>query len=112
MISRIEDWFAGSRRARVDEDLCDRAGRTDFEREVYRVVAAIPPGTTASYADVARRAGRPGAARAVGAAMARNPFAPLIPCHRVVGSDGSLRGYGGGMEMKEALLREEAAQRV
>jgi methylated-DNA-[protein]-cysteine S-methyltransferase len=56
---------------------------------------------------VAEAAGRPGAARVVGAAMAANPFAPVIPCHRVVGSDGTLRGYGGGLEMKQAMLDME-----
>lgn len=107
-VARVESWFAGRGRGVVDEELCERAGRTPFEREVYRIVAAIPPGRTMTYGAVAAAAGRPGAARAVGAAMARNPFAPLIPCHRVVGSDGRLRGYGGGLDMKASLLEEEA----
>ena len=63
-----------------------------------------------TYAEVAAEAGRPGAARAVGTAMAANRFAPVIPCHRVVGSDGSLRGYGGGLEMKRSLLAVERAR--
>ena len=107
-IGEIEAWFGGHGRAVAHDDLCEQAGRTAFERSVYRVVSAIPPGSTMTYAQVAAAAGRPGAARAVGAAMANNPFAPLIPCHRVVGSDGRLRGYGGGLEMKASLLEEEA----
>jgi methylated-DNA-[protein]-cysteine S-methyltransferase len=80
---------------------------TPFLRRVYRIVVDIPRGETLSYAEVARRAGRPGAARAVGAAMAANPFAPVVPCHRVIGSDGRLHGYGGGLPMKEAMLAME-----
>lgn len=82
---------------------------SDLRGTIYRIVAAIPAGTTRTYAEVARLAGRPGAARAVGAAMAENPLAPLIPCHRVVGSDGSLRGYAGGVDMKRALIDMEAS---
>jgi O-6-methylguanine DNA methyltransferase len=77
---------------------------------IYERVVAIPPGSTLTYAEVARECGAPGAARAVGAAMAENPVAPLIPCHRVVGSDGSLRGYAGGIEMKRRLLDMEASR--
>jgi methylated-DNA-[protein]-cysteine S-methyltransferase len=109
-IEEIEAWFSGRGRSIVHEDLCERAGRTRFERAVYRVVSTIPPGATRTYAEVAAEAGSPGAARAVGAAMARNPFAPLIPCHRVVGSDGRLHGYAGGLEMKARLLAEEAGR--
>ena len=67
----------------------------------------IPRGQTCSYAELAARAGRPGAARAVGQAMARNPWPIIVPCHRVVASDGGLGGYGGGLDMKERLLRLE-----
>ena len=107
--ARVEAWFAGHDRNPVDDGLCDTAGRTPLEREVYRLVSAIPPGETCTYGRVAAAAGRPRAARAVGAAMARNPFAPLIPCHRVVGGGGSLRGYTGGLETKAALPAEEGA---
>jgi len=110
LLTRVEAWFDGDGRDVVDEELCDAAGRTPFEREVYRLVSSIPVGETRTYGEVAAAAGRPGAARAVGAAMARNPFAPLIPCHRLVGADGSLRGYGGGLPMKAALLSEEGAR--
>ena len=109
-LARVVAWFEGDGREVVDEAMCDAAGRTPFEREVYRLVSSIPVGETRTYGEMAAAAGHPGAARAVGAAMARNPFAPLIPCHRLVGSDGSLRGYGGGLEMKAALLSEEGAR--
>jgi O-6-methylguanine DNA methyltransferase len=109
VLARVEAWFEGHNRHLVDEGLCEAVGRTRFEREVYRLVSAIPPGQTRTYGRVAAAAGRPRAARAVGAAMARNPYAPLIPCHRLVGADGSLRGYAGGLQMNAALLSEEGA---
>jgi methylated-DNA-[protein]-cysteine S-methyltransferase len=84
------------------------AGRTPFERQILEVVCSIPAGSSMTYGAVAAAAGRPGAARAVGAALARNPFPPAIPCHRVVGADGGLRGYRGGIEMKRRLLQAEA----
>lgn len=71
----------------------------------------IPTGETRSYGWLARKVGRPRAARAVGRAMATNPLPIVVPCHRVVASDGSLRGYGGGLAMKAALLRLEGARR-
>ncbi|MEM9703546.1 MAG: methylated-DNA--[protein]-cysteine S-methyltransferase [Planctomycetota bacterium] len=80
---------------------------TAFQREVLDVVTAIPPGSTRSYASIARAVGRPDAARAVGRANATNPLALLIPCHRVVGADGSLTGYAGGLWRKRALLEAE-----
>ena len=80
---------------------------TRFEQAVYRVVAAIPRGQTRSYGWVARRLGRPTAARAVGNALHRNPFAPRIPCHRVVAADSTLGGYAGGLARKRTLLRRE-----
>ncbi|MFQ5948397.1 MAG: methylated-DNA--[protein]-cysteine S-methyltransferase [Acidimicrobiia bacterium] len=103
----LESFFAGEGEWAGRPELADAAGRTQFERDVYRTVAAIPAGETRSYGEVAAAAGRPGAARAVGAAMARNPFPPLIPCHRVVAADGRLGGYGGGLALKKALLRIE-----
>ena len=77
---------------------------TPFERRVWDELRAIPYGETASYAEIARRIGRPSACRAVGRANGRNPIAVIVPCHRVVGSDGSLTGYAGGIDMKRALL--------
>lgn len=82
---------------------------TRFREQVYALVGSIPAGRTMTYAEVAAAVGRPGAARAVGAAMADNRLAPVIPCHRVVGTDGSLRGYAGGVQMKRRLLEMEAS---
>ncbi len=111
LVADLEAYFAGTAHFLPSGPLVAAAGTTAFTRAVYRVVAAIPPGRTMTYGEVAAAAGRPGAARAVGAAMAGNPFAPVVPCHRVVGSDGRLRGYGGGLDMKRALLAmEEASQ--
>ena len=80
---------------------------TPFQRRVWEELRSIPRGTTVTYAELAARVGRPGAARAVGAAVARNPISVVVPCHRVVGSDGSLTGYAGGLERKRALLQLE-----
>lgn len=84
----------------------DMSGCTDFQRQIYELVRLIPRGTTATYGQVAERAGHPGAARAVGRAMTANPFAILVPCHRVVARDGP-GGYRWGREMKEMLLEME-----
>ena len=78
-----------------------------FALAVWRSLCTIPPGATVTYADLARRLGHPGAARAVGAAVARNPASIIVPCHRVVGTDGSLTGYAGGIGRKAWLLRHE-----
>jgi len=80
---------------------------TEFQREVWRMLQKIPRGRTATYGDVALLMGRPTAHRAVGAAIGRNPISLIIPCHRVVGADGRLTGYAGGLERKEHLLRLE-----
>jgi methylated-DNA-[protein]-cysteine S-methyltransferase len=88
-------------------ELVARAGSTPFTRSVYEAVAAIPAGRIRTYGDIARQLGRPGAARAVGRAMATNPFPVVIPCHRVVGSSGSLTGFAGGIEMKASMLEME-----
>ncbi|MDD4652892.1 MAG: methylated-DNA--[protein]-cysteine S-methyltransferase [Methanothrix sp.] len=85
----------------------DMSGCTDFQKQIYALVQSIPRGTTATYGQVAERAKRPGAARAVGRAMAANPFAILVPCHRVVAKNG-LGGYAWGREMKEKLLEMES----
>jgi methylated-DNA-[protein]-cysteine S-methyltransferase len=82
---------------------------TPFQVGVWHALLAIEPGRTCSYGDIARRLGRPTAGRAVGAAVGRNPISVIVPCHRVVGSDGALTGYAGGLERKTALLRLEAA---
>jgi methylated-DNA-[protein]-cysteine S-methyltransferase len=98
---QLEQYFAGERTA-FELDLEPHG--TPFERQVWEAVRAIPYGETASYADIARRIGRPSACRAVGRANGRNPLAVIVPCHRVVGSDGSLTGYAGGLGAKRALL--------
>ena len=80
---------------------------TDFERSVWAELERIPYGQTTSYGEIARRIGRPDRARAVGAANGRNPISVVVPCHRVIGADGSLTGYGGGLERKRFLLELE-----
>lgn len=87
----------------------DWDGITPFRRAVLEEAMGIPPGETRSYGWLAAKAGRPRAARAVGRVMATNPFPVIVPCHRVVASNGALHGYGGGLEMKERLLRAEGA---
>jgi len=101
---QLESYFAGRRRA-FDLPLEPRG--TPFQREVWQALRAIPFGETRSYGELARQLGRPAATRAVGAANGRNPIAIVIPCHRVIGADGSLTGYGGGMERKRWLLEHE-----
>jgi methylated-DNA-[protein]-cysteine S-methyltransferase len=82
-------------------------GGTDFQRDVWAALREIPRGETRSYGDIARRVGRPAAVRAVGLANNANPVAVIVPCHRVIGADGSLTGYGGGIERKRWLLSHE-----
>jgi methylated-DNA-[protein]-cysteine S-methyltransferase len=86
----------------------DPAG-TAFQREVWRALLAIAPGRPSTYGALAGRLGRASAARALGAAVGRNPISVLVPCHRVVGADGSLTGYAGGLDRKKALLQLESA---
>ncbi len=82
---------------------------TPFQRRVWQELRAIPRGSTLTYAELASRIGRPGAARAIGSAVARNPLSIVVPCHRVVGAGGSLTGYAGGLAAKRRLLRHEGA---
>jgi methylated-DNA-[protein]-cysteine S-methyltransferase len=84
------------------------ADGTDFQRAVWKALRTIPVGTTMSYGALARQIGQPAAVRAVGLANGANPIAIVVPCHRVIGSDGSLTGYGGGLEKKRWLLAHEA----
>lgn len=104
---QLMEYFAGDRR--TFELPYDIAG-TPFQRAVWRALIAIPFGETRSYGDIAAALGRPGAARAVGAANARNPLSIVAPCHRVVGSTGKLTGFAGGLEAKAALLALEGIQ--
>jgi methylated-DNA-[protein]-cysteine S-methyltransferase len=83
---------------------------TAFQQAVWNALLAIPPGRTSTYAAIAAAAGSPRAVRAAGAAIGRNPLSIIVPCHRVLGRDGSLTGYAGGLERKRALLRLEGAQ--
>jgi methylated-DNA-[protein]-cysteine S-methyltransferase len=82
---------------------------TDFQRKVWRALLKIQCGTTSTYAVIAARAGSPAAVRAAGAAIGRNPVSIIVPCHRVLGRDGSLTGYAGGLERKQSLLQREGA---
>jgi methylated-DNA-[protein]-cysteine S-methyltransferase len=100
----LAEYFAG-RRTEFSLRLAPRG--TDFQRAVWKALERIPFGATRSYADIARAVGRPEAVRAVGAANGRNPISIVVPCHRVIGSDGSLTGYAGGLPMKRWLLEHE-----
>jgi methylated-DNA-[protein]-cysteine S-methyltransferase len=105
--TQLGDWFAG-RRDQFDLPL-DLQGGTPFQQSVWQALLGIPRGATTSYGDLSRRVGRPAAVRAVGAAVGRNPISIVVPCHRVLGSDGGLTGYAGGLERKSALLQLEGA---
>jgi methylated-DNA-[protein]-cysteine S-methyltransferase len=105
--AQLDEYFAGRRKA---FDLALAPAGTGFQRSVWSALLTIPFGRTVSYLDVARTLGRPGSVRAVGAANGANPIPIVIPCHRVIGSDGSLTGYGGGLETKTWLLRHEGVE--
>nr|HEX4318699.1 methylated-DNA--[protein]-cysteine S-methyltransferase [Kofleriaceae bacterium] len=101
---QLADYFAGTRR---DFDLPLAPRGTGFQQIVWRGLLAIPFGETCSYGELAAAIGRPAASRAVGAANGANPIAIIIPCHRVIGSDRTLTGYGGGLPVKKWLLAHE-----
>lgn len=101
----LDEYFGGGRRV-FDTPLAPEG--TPFQRSVWRAIASAPFGETISYAELARRAGHPGSARAAGAATGRNPIGVIVPCHRIVGVDGSLIGYAGGLATKRRLLTLEA----
>jgi methylated-DNA-[protein]-cysteine S-methyltransferase len=103
---QLGEYFEGRRRS---FDVPVAMTGSSFQRQVWAQLQKIPFGTTTSYGRLAREIGRPGAARAVGHANARNPIAVIVPCHRVVGSSGLLTGYGGGLGAKRYLLDLEAA---
>jgi methylated-DNA-[protein]-cysteine S-methyltransferase len=102
---QLAEYFAGERRA---FDLPLSLDGNEFELRVWSALRDIDYGETASYGEIAARIGAPTAARAVGLANGRNPIAVIVPCHRVIGADGSLTGYGGGLERKRLLLDLEA----
>ena len=104
--TQLDDYFAGARHV-FDLPLAPEG--TDFQRTVWRTLATIPYGETISYAQLAARIDRPSAVRAVGAANGRNPIPIVLPCHRVIGADGSLTGFGGGLPTKRFLLALEGA---
>jgi methylated-DNA-[protein]-cysteine S-methyltransferase len=112
-VAELEAWLAGTRR---DFDVpIDLADRPAWDQLVLAAVADVPWGEAVSYAEIARRVDRPGAARAVGGAVGRSPIGIIVPCHRVIGADGTLRGYGGGwfgsledgLDLKRELLLRE-----
>ncbi len=105
-VQQLDEYFAGKRRE--FSFALDLRG-TDFQRDCWRALVAIPYGETRSYADIARAVGRPRGFRAVGMANNRNPVAIIVPCHRVIASDGTLCGYGGGLDVKRKLLQLEGA---
>jgi methylated-DNA-[protein]-cysteine S-methyltransferase len=103
--ARLRAYFAGDIAA-ID-DIAVESGGTPFQRRVWAALRRIPVGSTVTYSDLARAAGRPQAIRAAGAANGRNPISIVVPCHRVIGRDGTLTGYGGGLHRKAWLLRHE-----
>jgi methylated-DNA-[protein]-cysteine S-methyltransferase len=107
IVAQLGEYFDG-RRTTFDVTLAP-AG-TAFQRGVWSAIAAIPYGKTVSYGSIAAELGKPSASRAVGLATGRNPIVIVIPCHRVVGADGSLTGFGGGLDRKSLLLDLEAGQ--
>ncbi len=109
VVEQLSAYFAGER---LDFDLAMDMHGTDFQRRVWASLCEIPHGETISYGELARWVGNPKASRAVGLANGRNPIAIVVPCHRVIGADGSLTGYGGGLERKVWLLEHEAAHRT
>lgn len=108
-VTHLRAYFAGKLQT-FDLPLAPQG--TPFQQEVWRYLQTIPYGRTTTYGTIAQALGKPNASRAVGAANGRNPIAIIIPCHRVVGSDGKLTGYAGGLEIKEALLGLERNGRL
>ncbi|HEX9834308.1 MAG TPA: methylated-DNA--[protein]-cysteine S-methyltransferase [Mycobacterium sp.] len=106
-VEQLDAYFAGER---TDFDLnLDMVG-TEFQRRVWAALLTIPYGETRSYGEIAKQIGSPGAFRAVGLANGHNPIGIIVPCHRVIGSNGSLTGYGGGLDRKRALLDLEKSR--
>jgi methylated-DNA-[protein]-cysteine S-methyltransferase len=103
---QLAEYLAGERRS---FELATAAEGNAFQRRVWTLISAVPYGETTTYGELAREVGDPGLARAVGAAVGRNPLSLIVPCHRIVGKDGSLTGYAGGLERKRMLLELEGA---
>jgi methylated-DNA-[protein]-cysteine S-methyltransferase len=106
-VEQLEAYFAGDR---TEFDLDLHLVGTAFQRRVWEALLTIPYGETRSYGEIARQIGSPGAFRAVGLANGHNPIGIVVPCHRVIGSNGSLTGYGGGLDRKRALLSLEKSR--
>lgn len=109
-VTVLERYFSGDLDSLDSLDV-DPQG-TPFQRRVWLALRSVKPGTTRSYAELARQVGAPAAVRAVGAANGANPVAVVLPCHRIIGSNGSLTGYGGGLERKRWLLEHEGVART
>jgi methylated-DNA-[protein]-cysteine S-methyltransferase len=107
-LGQLEEYFAGRRR---DFDLPLAPAQGSFDRSIREALQTIPYGATATYGEVARAVARPDRVREVAAGIGRNPLAIVVPCHRVIGADGALVGYGGGLDRKRALLDREAGIR-
>jgi methylated-DNA-[protein]-cysteine S-methyltransferase len=105
--NRLASYFGGELRALDDVGVA--CGGSPFQRDVWTALRKIPVGSTLSYGDLAKAIGRPAAVRAVGAANGANPIAIIVPCHRVIGANGTLTGYGGGIDRKRWLLTHEGA---
>jgi methylated-DNA-[protein]-cysteine S-methyltransferase len=108
VVRQLDEYFAGRR---TTFDVCVRPEGTAFQQTVWLALMQIPYGNTVSYGALAARIGKPGAARAVGLANGSNPIPIIIPCHRVIGANGKLTGYGGGLPIKERLLALERGER-
>lgn len=106
-VAQLQDYFAGKRTS-FDLPL-DLSHGTSFQQGVWQALLGVPHGRTTTYGELGRSMGRERGMRAVGAAVGRNPVSVLVPCHRVLGKDGTLTGYAGGLERKDALLRLEGA---
>jgi len=111
LVEALAAYFGGDRSAltRIDWSLEGAVGEGGFQARVWRALRDVPVGQTISYGEMARRAGEPGAAQAAGVALNRNPIPLVLACHRVVGADGAMVGFGGGLERKTWLLRHEGA---
>ena len=105
---QLEAYFTGEL---IEFDLPLAMRGTEFQKQVWQELQTIPYGVTISYGELAQRVGNPNSSRAVGAANGRNPISIIVPCHRVIGSNGKLTGYGGGMERKEWLLAHESKRK-
>lgn len=103
-MEQLQEYFQGKRK---DFDIPMEAKGTEFQKSVWDQLLKVPYGETCSYGEIAKRIGNPKASRAIGMANNRNPISIIIPCHRVIGASGKLVGYGGGLDIKERLLKLE-----